>query len=192
LAAEHGLNVKTNSGKLLIAAMVGAGILAAAASWWFRYVATHQADQFWGPQAATLIRDAPRVELLTLQRDAGDASPGELKTVAGTPWRITGCIDISHAPGLTHLRNALLEDRSFRWPSHSVPADASWTHGLRFRDGPAPLLVVLFSSDFGLATASLANSTASQTVSCEPIAPGLRQVFDEWAEPVPSSDGASR
>lgn len=191
LAAEHGLNVKTNSGKLLIAAMLGAGVLTAAASWWFRYAATHRTDLFWGPQAATLIRDAPHVDLLAL-RSANDAPPGKLLTVAGVPWRISSSQDISHAPGLTHLRNALLEDRSFDWPAVGIPAEATWAHGLRFHDGLAPPLVILFSPDFALTASSLAGSKTSQAVSCAPIAEGLSQVFVEWAQPAPGSGGSSQ
>src|SRR3989304_2712639 len=69
-------------------------------SWWFRYSATHRAAQFWGPQAAELIRDAPHVTL----RSAAAAADGQDAADAAVPR------DVSHAKGLTHLRNALLED----------------------------------------------------------------------------------
>ena len=36
-------------------------------------------------------------------------------------------IDISHARGLTHLRNALLEDRSFDWPATTNNAKSGQT-----------------------------------------------------------------
>lgn len=174
--------MKTHSGKLLIAAMLGAGVLAAGASWWFRYSATHRAARFWGPEAATLIRDAPQVDLLELDQ-ADDPASDSLLTVNGISWRVVRSQEISQARGLTHLRNALLEDRSFDWPAHVVPAQTAWTHGLRFRDGSAPPLVILFSSDFGLAAACLASASASRAVSCEPIAEGLKQVFVEWSDP---------
>jgi hypothetical protein len=121
--------------------MLAAGVLAAGASWWFRFAATHQAARFWGPEAAQLIRDAEQVDLLALEQTGGPVSDS-LLTVAGVPWRIAGSHDVSQAPGLTHLRNALLEDRSFDWPAQDAPAGIEWTHGLRFRAGPAPPLVI--------------------------------------------------
>ena len=174
--------MKTNSGKLLIAAMLAAGVLAAGASWWFRFAATHQAARFWGPEAAQLIRDAEQVDLLALEQAGGPVSDS-LLTVAGVPWRIAGSHDVSQAPGLTHLRNALLEDRSFDWPAQDAPAGIEWTHGLRFRAGPAPPLVILFSSDFGLTAACFPDAAASQAISCKPIAKGLREVTVEWTSP---------
>ena len=52
-----------NSGKLLIVAIFLVAFAAAGASWWFRYSATHRTVEFWGPQAAVLLRDAPHVVL---------------------------------------------------------------------------------------------------------------------------------
>src|SRR5882724_5292436 len=112
-----------NSGKLLIITMFVAALAAAAASWWFRYEATHQSAQFWGPEAARLIRDAPTVELLTLQLadktqsapSSPDTSALSVSTFGHKIWTIAAKRNISTAPGLSHLRNALLEDRSFNW-----------------------------------------------------------------------------
>src|SRR5262245_471220 len=94
------------SGKLVILGVVAIATVAAAASWWFRYKATHRAAEFWGSEDARLIRDAPIVEMYEPARD------------------------ISAARGLVHLRNALLEDRSFQWPSKPVSPDVHWKQGL--------------------------------------------------------------
>jgi hypothetical protein len=51
------------SGKLVIIGILAVAVASAAASWWFRYAATHRAAQYWGPETARLIRDAPTVEL---------------------------------------------------------------------------------------------------------------------------------
>jgi len=185
--------VNTNSGKLLIATMLVAGVLAAGASWWFRYTATHRAAQFWGPEAATLIRDASHVDMLGLKQ-AEDAAVENALKMSGVAWQTASSHDVSQAPGLTHLRNALLEDRSFVWPAAEIPDQTEWTHGLRFHNGSAASLVILFSPDFGLAVAYFPEATTSQVVSCEPIAEGLKQVFTEWAglQPRPTeSPGAS-
>src|SRR5262245_15088624 len=124
-----------NSGKLLIIGMFVVAIAAAAASWWFRYEATHKAAQFWGPTAVILIRDAPNVELLELQ-PANEANspqwPPDLAaasqiTIGHKTWTIRSRRDISSAPGLTHLRNALLEDRSFNWGAMESTRNEVWT-----------------------------------------------------------------
>jgi hypothetical protein len=171
--------VKPNAGKLLIVGMLAAGVLAAGLNWWFRYAATHRADQFWGADAATLIRDAPRVEALTLEPGDGTMS-ADTVPMGRAAWRIVRSQDISHARGLTHLRNALLEDRSFDWPARPLPDDVSWTRGLRFRDGPLPPLVILFSPDDSLAAKQQTGEAGSLVVSCAPIAAGLREVLAEW------------
>jgi len=174
--------LKTDSGKLLIVAMVAAGILAACASWWFRFSATHQAAQFWGNDAATLIRDADEVEVLSLKL-AVDPNTEGVVAVAGAAWQITGSQDVSHAPGLTHLRHALLEDRSFRWPVRDVPAGKEWSHGLRFRSGPNTPLTILFDSDFAMLTKLERGNGVPQAISCEPISAGLEEVLREWMQP---------
>ncbi|MEX2026016.1 MAG: hypothetical protein WEH44_01925 [Pirellulaceae bacterium] len=186
--------MKTDSGKLLIVAMVGAGVLAAGASWWFRFSATHRAAQFWGNEAASLIRDASNAEVLSLQLADDAAAEGHIE-VAGAAWQITDSQDVSRAPGLTHLRHALLEDRSFRWPAQDVPVGATWSHGLRFRSGPNPPLTILFASDYTLMTRLPAGDGAAQAVICAPIAAGLEEVFRDWTQPVtrpadsPATDG---
>jgi hypothetical protein len=99
-------------------------------------------------------------------------------------------IDVSHAHGLTHLRNALLEDQSFDWcdntlspmlkeedslDHHSLP----WT--LSFYD-PATNkeLTIHFSKD----CRSASKSAEMKRISTEPIANGLREIFAEFsAEP---------
>src|SRR5688572_29599931 len=81
------------SGKLVIVAILAFALAAAGASWWFRYNATHRAAKFWGPDDARRIRDAPFVELYYINDD-----PDALSTIR----------EISKAPGLTHLRHALL------------------------------------------------------------------------------------
>jgi hypothetical protein len=161
------------SGKLLIVGVLAIGVAAAAASWWFRYSATHHAAQFWGPQAAALIRDAPHV---TLRSDtpSADGSSGD---VADVPR------DISSAKGLTHLRTALQEDASFDWTA-AGPPDTNWSNSLVFAasEGAAPRAVVMFSPDFSWAADGSAAEPAKHAVSTAPIAKGLKEFFAEQAE----------
>src|SRR5690348_9790168 len=119
------------SGKLLIIGILAIAFVAAGTSWWFRYSATHGAATFWGP-SATLIRDARVVELWKPVNFHPELRDPTLFT-DDSEWH-----DISAAHGLVHLRNALLEDHSFKWPPIKIPTNTDWrqwTLGLRFRDG---------------------------------------------------------
>jgi hypothetical protein len=159
---------RENSGKLLILGVFAIALAAAAASWWFRYNATHQAAKFWGPEAVRLIRDAPRV---TLRSDDREDLPR----------------DISQAHGLTHLRAALLEDRSYDWAA-AGPADTSWSSSLVFEvsAGAEPRVVILFSPDFNWAGNGSEGDPASHAVSTNPIAKGLAKFFTEEAGAAPA------
>jgi len=154
-----------NSGKLLIGAILSVALLAAGFSWWFRFQATHRTAQFWGPAAARLIREAPGVEALEID---------------GSLQHITNQRDVSKAKGMTHLRYALLEDRSFQWPGDDgaelEEGAMEWRFALRFRNDPqAEPLILLFSEDF----LWVATGSPLDVLSCEPIAPGLGLIFGE-------------
>jgi hypothetical protein len=161
-----------NSGKLLILGILAVALLLAGASWWFRYNATHQAALFWGPEASQLIRDAPSVTLLDLQ-------PGN---------ELGFMVDVSHAPGMTHLRNALLEDRSFDWPSPAglPPANDDFAQhwGLSFDDPDTQQqMIIAFSADCRRAARVDENLQTPRVISTVPIAAGLIQMFDEMSRP---------
>lgn len=143
------------SGKWIIIGVLAVALIGAGTSWWFRYYTTHRTAQFWGPTMARLIRDAATVETLEPRRD------------------------ISAAKGLVHLRNALLEDRSFNWPAKRITDDLQWQHGLRFgNNSESQIARIMFSSDFRWVRIP-DNETM---LSCEPIAAGLRQMFAEFEE----------
>ena len=146
-------------------------------SWWFRYSATHRAAQFWGPQAAELIRDAPHVTL----RSAAAAADGQDAADADVPR------DVSNAKGLTHLRNALLEDASYDW-STAGRADTNWENSLVFEEseGAEPRVVILLSPDFHWAANGSAADPAGHAVSTSPIAEGLQTFFAEQAQDAPA------
>ena len=181
-----------SSGKLLILAMVAVGLAAAGASWWFRYTATHQAAAFWGPEAARLIRDAHKIVLCRVAANDKDtdSSADEILLPDDTARRVVDRRDVSAAPGITHLRNALLEDRSFRWPATSAISPVHWQWCLVFHDTSVDQVVyVWFSPDLNLATHSLAAPDSPHVVSCEPITGGLAEFFaDQFStdDPVPT------
>jgi hypothetical protein len=184
-----------NSGKLLILAMFLVAFVAAGASWWFRYSATHRAAQFWGPEAARLIRDAPQVELLTLRPASHHILrlDGQSPTTASEPtdevrfgraaWPIDTRRDISAAPGLTHLRNALLEDRSFIWGKMASTGDEEWTTAIVFRESDERQpLAILFPPNFTLARVFGLGSDRPRMIGTQPIAAGLAETIADWSQ----------
>jgi hypothetical protein len=165
------------SGKLVILTILAVAIPGAAASWWFRYTATHQAAEFWSPKAVRLIRDSKQVELLKLiPSKSTEAGPNEVKLL-GEVYSIVLRRNASAGPGLTHLRNALLSDRNYEgfnvvfepWPH-------KWRWALIFREEQESD-TVLFAEDCRLTCLESNGKTAS----CGPIAEGLREVFAEIA-----------
>ncbi len=173
------MSMPTNekSGKLLIAGVLLVGLAAAAASWWFRYNATHKAVDFWGAEAVELIRDAPRVTLRS-DRPSADQEGGDEADVTR---------DISNARGLTHFRAALLEDRSYDW-SASGPPDNNWSRSLVFEvtAGAEPRVLILFSPDFRWAANGSQGDPVRHVVSTAPIAEGLAKFFAEQAVEAPA------
>ena len=149
---------------------------AAGTSWWFRYSATHRAAEFWGPQEARLIRDAPVVEFWVHE------PPGDLETTVAA---LTGTVvdpekvrDITAARGLVHLRNALLDNRSFNWPPIPPKADVRWGWVLSFRNGSANERTLLVLSADCKQIASI--DRPGLVLSSEPIAAGLSEMITEF------------
>jgi hypothetical protein len=171
--SSNQLPANEKSGKLLILGVLVIGLAGAAASWWFRYSATHRAAQFWGPQAATLIRDAPHV---TLRSDT-PSKDSQGKNAADVPR------DVSSAKGFTHLRDALLLDASYDWTA-AGPPDTDWSNSLVFAatEGAEPRAVIMFSPDFNWAANGAAGDPAQHAVSTSPITKGLREFFAEQAQ----------
>jgi hypothetical protein len=162
-----------SSGKLVILGILTVALASAAASWWFRYKATSQAVKFWGPTSARLIRDAPKVELyrwssLPASAFRSSFSRSYLESANGR--------DLSNTPGLTHLRNALLEDRSYRWPAEPMTPDG-WGWVLVFREvAPGKAAILFFSRDW-----KFVGRPGGDLLSCEPIADGLAEMLGELA-----------
>lgn len=189
------------SGKLVIIGIVFVAFWAAAISWYFRYNATHRAAKFWGPDTFTLIRDAPQVTLY-LKPFASVAAlakgPAAVQNSFGK-----SSVDISHAPGLLHLRNALLEDQNFVWPAK----DESWPNAavdiqhwrLEFRDPQSGKVAAMqFTQDCSQAARLVLGKDdvyELTPISTEPMAKGLREMFAEFsgaatiAPPGPAEQG---
>jgi hypothetical protein len=181
------------SGKFVIIGIVTVALVAAATSLWVRYNTTHRAAKFWGSQAARLIRDAPKV---TLFRMPSADTIRLAKDNAARACFDHSAYDISQARGLVHLRNALLDDRSFIWPSPAEKWPTFTVDGaywlLSFYDPKSgQSAIVMFSQDCRQATGQKPRFMAYEltTVSTQPIAAGLVEMF---AEQTANSSAASR
>lgn len=162
---QPAVNPSPVAGKLLIVAILLGAVSLAGFSWWFRYASTHRAARFWGPDAVRLVRDAPLVEACRWTPTGDVVALGRPATVR----------DVSHAPGMKNLRNALLEDRNFDWLAETNSAAGQAHFGLRF-EGPGgnAELWVLFSSE-----CDELHVTDGRAVSTAAIADGLKTVFEE-------------
>lgn len=109
---NDGQQISAGSGARAVVAMFAVALAAAAFAWWWNFQRGQRALEFYGPEAATLIRTAPKVELLRNEE----------------PVR-----DISKAKGLLNARTSLLGDAGYDWNREAsfVNFDAS----LRFTAG---------------------------------------------------------
>lgn len=164
------------SGKVVIVSILSVALLSAAVSWLFRYSATHGAVKFWGPEAATIIRDAPVVTVYRAENFQDPATAAVMKQIKGTDF------EISNAHGLTHLRNALLEDHNFDWSTvDNVPSQTSSKWGLMFADPKAGKSTTIWLSD-DFQKVSRENDATMRSVTVDPImAKGLREMFAEFS-----------
>ncbi len=135
-------------GKLVILSIFSMAVAAAAFAWHFRMQSVDRILPFWGSEAAILIRDAPRVEILRLQQDANGSESTKLEslTIDQRPIYITDGKEISGAPGLLHARQALLEDASFSWGERQGPSQPRWHWALRFTDGARRVTIAFDAS----------------------------------------------
>lgn len=115
-------------------------------AWWHQWHRGRGALAFWGADAALVVRVAKQVECWILTDDAGKAEnlppislpSGQLRYVA----QVTDAADWG---GLVHLRQALIDDPSYRTftadPSVIEPTHG-WDIALRFTAGKREAVVV--------------------------------------------------
>lgn len=176
-AGEHHVKqneaTRLNTGTLAMLLIVAVAVAAAAVSWWFHVRTTNRALALWGADRVQLIQLGSQVSLAQL---GPDESAGVL--LPDIDWQTIAWRDISHARGLIHLRQALVENRSFAWgKSDPVPRDDAtipWRYALRFGNGQSQMTVVLNETcDWMLIPAD------GRRLSTEPIASGLVTFFTE-------------
>jgi len=127
-------------GSLIVAGILAMAVGLASFAVWFQWSQTKRCLAFFGPDIATAIQAAPRVEAWRLS-PAGDA--GRVLAVSRA--------DVSKAPGLVHLRHGLVEDSNYAWSAVATgrrPTE-SWDVALAFFASGAsrPTAVLAFDLD---------------------------------------------
>lgn len=104
-------------------AIVLLSALLAALGVWYRYQQGRRALAFWGTEHASLLRNAPSVEVARIaEAGEGDAAVDRRR-------------DVSAVPDLVYIRRALLNDAYFRWDADLSACEPRWAYVLTFRDG---------------------------------------------------------
>jgi hypothetical protein len=102
-------------GKIAVLSMIGVAAIMATFGWWWNYSRGQRCLAFYGSEAATLIRTAPKVEIIESTADGGSR-----------------VIDISQAPGLLNARTSLVDDASFLWNAPLAAAQSTNSPRVRF------------------------------------------------------------
>lgn len=123
-------------GQRLVVGLVVLGLGLAGFAIWFQWQQTRRCLAFYGSDSARWIQAATRVELWEPQ----DGALSGLESAKR--------VDISHAPGLVHLRRGLVEDANFDW-QRADGSEAAWDAAFAFYGTadaatPATVLVVDF------------------------------------------------
>ena len=197
------------SGKIVIVTIVVLALGAASFSWWFRVQATDRALALWGADRARLIQRGERVQALRFSSRAahddgsvdnepdGNGPAGEAIMVGGQTLLVTEQKDISAARGLVHLRQALIEDRSFDLSSPSdqekarVQENSEWAFGLRFTDGRSAVLLLFARGFEQMAVVEDGQVESVISVAKDPTAAGLATFFAEQFQAGQPEEGPS-
>ena len=134
-----------NRGKLAVIVMFGLALAAAALAWSFNYTRGRRTLNFYGRDAALLLRTAPKVELLRLAPADEFSEAGERLYFGGSRRSVTQRIDISQAKGLIHARTSLLADSSYDWQADQTDCQPQLDYAVRFTGQTSVTLVF----DFG-------------------------------------------
>jgi hypothetical protein len=127
---------QSNRGKAVIVGIFVVALLLSSYAWWHQFHQGRRCREFFGTKAVQLIRLAPEVELLRLEKKsatASDSSPplGILRIGSDTVL-ISRHVDITETPGLLHARHALLQDLNYQWDTTHADCVSQWSFALRF------------------------------------------------------------
>ena len=152
------MQASTSTGRTAVLTMVAVGVLAAGLAWWWNFNRGRKALELYGPEAATLIRTAPNVEILRPEPEVN--------------------IDISKAPGLLNARASLLSDASYVWDA-AGSAQQSPLFSVRFRRGERSVEVT-----FDFENRTISNSATQRVALLNPkTAEGWRSYLARQMKP---------
>ena len=138
-----------SSGQAAVIGMLALAVLAAGFAWLWNFNRGRISLDFYGPQAARLIRTSPQVEILIVggpESADGAQSTSDFIAMHGRQQPVFRRIDISRAPGLLNARTSLLDDASYATESSDVSAQ-SFSELVRFSDGKSEVLLAITDPD---------------------------------------------
>ena len=168
----------TASGKYAIIAIATLAIGGALFNWWYQRDLHRKSLEFWGAARARLIVQAPQVEALRLTTsDEQTTASDDRIEFGGKSWTIVERRSIdtpTQAPGSSHVRRSLVNDKSFAWDEPADSCQPVWQYALRFRDGGESETVLI-----SLECPRLARVGSDSQRSIRPMVPALKEFFDE-------------
>ncbi len=139
------------SGKVVTLGIFAIALLATACAWWYQRAQGRRALEYWGADDAQLLRHGKEILLWQLSPDADgpDAANGttrrETLLVDDLTWSIRRQVDLTKAPGLLHLRQALIVDASYDWdaPTPGAAESPVWQYALAAQDDDRQVVILL-------------------------------------------------
>lgn len=180
-----------NRGKLVVLSFFLLAAVLAGGAIWYHFAKTRWAMSFWGNDAARLIVRAPDVEVWQLadvpwlipSHPLGPvvlnrSSDVEQVQIGKVSRLVVGRRPLASAPGLIHMRMALVEDANFDTLAPQ-PTKQNWDYAFRFYS-PEQELIVAIDSQRGLVrTVGEKTDKAQPIATITPIAKGLKRFLEE-------------
>jgi hypothetical protein len=135
-------------GKLIVLAILLLAVALAVVNMIFQTRASGRAVAHWGSEASRLILTASDVEIVKLEPVAAPSpedDPTEQVIVGSRRFAITQRRSASQAPGVLHVRRALVADSLYDWQAATDEPQQSpaWRYALRFREGESAFTLLL-------------------------------------------------
>lgn len=175
-----------NRGQLAILILAVLAVGMAGFAWWFRYQQSVRIMEFWGTEAARLIRHSSELKVyrVSSQPTAGAADDAQTVDILGQPYFLSDRKDISEAVGLVHVRHFLIQDAGFDWNERVANEPAEWEYALDFVEAGNTVTVA-----FDLANQQICFVQQQRRVSIEPMADAIGN-FLERQFAVPKQNAA--
>jgi hypothetical protein len=178
---------RTLPGKYAIATIVLLGVAAAVYSQIFNARLQRRALDLWGKRNAELMVNGPLANALLLgPADAkGDGAELERLMVGGEHFTVLAEKDAATKPGFSHLRQSLVNERSFDWSAEIEACRPRWKYALEFSDGNHAIML-LIAPNCGFVRLTETGATASMQPVMKGIVEFMQEQFPEKPEPPPA------